>query len=108
MGLTVRGADTTAAHLRQIGRRAEKQQHTMQQAARTTARQITGVPVDTGKLARSIEVLEATDQGFKVGTKVQYARYVFRGTRYVDPQPPKVPRDIGPRTARAMADDIIR
>ena len=108
MGLTVRGADRTATHLRAIGERAQHQQPVMQRVAGDVARQTTGIPVDTGRLSRSVEVLEATDAGFKVGSRVEYARFVFEGTRYVDAQPPTVPRDIGPRTAKAMADDIIR
>jgi len=108
VGLTVTGTDRTAARLQAIGRRAEHQQPVMRQQAQDAARRVSGVPVDTGRLARSIEVLEATDQGFKIGTRVEYARFVFEGTQFVDARPPNVPRDIGPRTARAMADDIIR
>lgn len=105
---TAIGDETAARHLERIGAAAHTQTRTMEDAARRTARSVRGVPVDTGRLARSIEPLSASPYGFEVGSKVPYARYVFHGTRNMAARPPRVPESVGSRTARILGDSIVR
>lgn len=106
--VSVQGDTATAARLQRVGQRATTQRQVLAQVARATAQHITGVPVgETGKLADSIGPLWVTDRSFAVGSRVPYARHVFHGTRYMDPQPPRVPPDIDVIAARAMAQDIV-
>lgn len=102
------GDREAAARLVAMGRRAEALEPVMDQEAERTARSVTGVPVDTGRLAASIEVLGANDRGYAVGSRLPYARYVFRGTRYVDAHPARVPTDTGRRGAAAIARYLER
>ena len=50
---------------------------------------VTGIPVDTGKLAASPHVRVEGDE-VKIVSDVPYARFVFRGTRYMPALPPHV------------------
>lgn len=102
--------DSRAAErmLTNLGNAAHEQKPVMARMAQDTAKRITGIPVDTGALEQSVGVLLAEAHGFVVGTKgVPYARYVFRGTRYVSAQPPKVPSDVGARTAHAVGSNLM-
>jgi hypothetical protein len=105
--VTVTGDDQAARQLVAIGVKAAHQRPVMQEQARRTARQIKGIPVDTGQLAASIEVLSASDEGFEVGTRVNYARYVFEGTKYVRARPPRVPATVASDTASAVGRDLM-
>lgn len=104
----VTGASEVARYLAEVGDNAEHQKETLEPIARNAARSVTGVPVDTGKLAGSMEVLEVTDSGFAVGSRVPYARYVFHGTRYMDARPPRLPDHIATDAAAAIGSDITR
>lgn len=47
-------------------------------------------PVDTGRLRGSIAMevgIEGDEVTVRVGTNVEYARYVHDGTRYIEPNP---------------------
>jgi hypothetical protein len=90
-----------------MGTNALQQEPTMRDAGRITARGVSGIPIRTGRLAASIEVLSADDYGFEVGSRVPYARFVFQGTKYVSAQPPRVPSGTGKRTAYALSRGIV-
>jgi hypothetical protein len=107
----VEGAREAAAHVQRIGTRATHQRTTFQREADHASRQITGVPVDTGRLQRGTGkppegFADATDHGYVIGTTVPYARFVFRGTSVMPARPPKVPSDVGNRAADAVAHDL--
>jgi hypothetical protein len=109
--ITVTGVPETQRHLHAIAARAGRQRHTMQSEGRAAQRSITGIPVDSGRLARGVRggsesTLEATNVGYRVGTSVPYARFVFKGTRKMAAQPPRVPRNLGARAASAIAADL--
>ena len=106
--VSVEGAREAQARLLGAGHRAGHQSAQMARMAAQTARQISGVPRDTGRLAGSIEPLEVTDQSFTVGSRVEYAWFVFHGTRYMAAQPPRVPPGIAQRTAEAIGQDLVR
>lgn len=81
--------------LRRRGERARHLESAMRDTAHYAERQITNTPVDTGRLASSLrggseQTMIVTNDGFELGTTVPYARYVFRGTRYMSAQPPTV------------------
>jgi hypothetical protein len=75
-----------------------------ERAARDGLAGITGVPRDTGELAGSFDVRRDGDVVEIVNT-APYARFVFRGTRHMDAQPPNVPVDL---IARQLAADVAR
>ena len=109
--VTVEGSDAAQRHLRAIGERAQHQRATFEKASKDAQRQISGVPVATGRLARSVHggaegFRTATDHGYTIGTTVPYSRFVFRGTSTMAAQPPKVPPDLGRRAAVAVAADL--
>lgn len=105
--ITERGAHITARQLQTMGVRATHQAPTMRAAGRDAAQSVRGVAVDTGRLKSSIELLEADDGGFTVGSKVPYARFVFYGTKNMKAQPPDVPKDIGRRTSYVVGRGIV-
>ena len=105
--VSVSGDKAAAAQLEATGKRATSQRQVLADVARKTAKAITGIPVDTGRLEDSIAPLWVNDSGFAVGTRVPYSRYVFNGTRYMAAQPPSIPPDIDVVAARAMANDIV-
>jgi hypothetical protein len=109
--ITVTGADVVQRRLEGMGRRALRQRPTFEREGRYAQRSIKGVPVATGRLARGVRggsesVLEVTAYGYRVGTNVPYARYVFGGTKSMPARPPDIPRDLGRRAARAIAADL--
>ncbi len=107
VSVTARGVPQAAGQLERMGTNALRQEPTMTDAGRNTARRVSGVPVRTGRLAASVELLDADDYGFVVGSRVPYARFVFRGTKYMSAQPPRVPSDTGKRTAYALSRGIV-
>ena len=106
--VTVIGDEATARRLDRLGLAAHVQSPTMAAAARTTASRIRDIPVDTGRLAASMEPLNVTSYGFDVGSRVPYAKYVFHGTRKMRARPPRVPDTVGSQTARALGAAIAR
>jgi hypothetical protein len=97
-----------------VADRASDQTHTFEQCARRTQRQITGIPVRSGRLERGVRggsseaVIEAGPWGFALITTVPYSRYVFDDFHGRRGRPPKIPRSVGPDTAAAVAADINR
>jgi hypothetical protein len=106
--VTTTGDKAAAATLSRVGAAAFEQAPVMASAARRTARGVRGIPVDTGRLAASPEVLDSGPFGFVVGSRVPYARYVFHGTRYMAARPPRVPSNIGADTADTISAAIVR
>lgn len=77
----------------------------IERVARDGMSRISGVPVgETGDLARSFDLRRDGDSIAIVNT-TPYARFVFRGTRYMEAQPPSIPADA---LARELAADIAR
>ena len=103
--VSVEGAQDMAVKLSETEERSARLRGVLTPIAERVARQTTGVPVATGALARSIKALEVTDQGFKVGSELPYARYVFHGTSSMDARPPKVPA-FGRDAAKAISDHL--
>ena len=103
--VTITGDDAVARKLEKMGRDALHQEAAMRQSARATVREISGIPVATGRLERSVTVLAANDTGFDVGSRVPYARHVFDGTEHMPARPPKVNADA---VARDTAERISR
>jgi hypothetical protein len=69
---------------------------------------VTGIPVDTGKLAGSITVRVQGDEA-QVISDVPYARFVFRGTRYMSARPPTVNAGaLAQQAAQEIASEVIR
>lgn len=108
VAVTASGVTATERKLSAVGRAAFQQEPVMVDAARRTARGVSGVPRDTGRLASSIDVLSTSPFGFDVGSDVPYARYVFRGTRYMAARPPRVPSSIAADTADQIGSRIVR
>lgn len=112
--ITVKGDREAARMLRRIGERARHQRATFEQEGRSAQRRISGIPVATGRLARSVRGastegdVKATDRGYVITTSVPYARFVFGGTERMPARPPRIPGDLGRRAARGIADDITR
>lgn len=107
--VSVSGDEAAAAKLDRVGAAAYTQSPAIRRAAERTARGIRGVPVETGRLERSIVVLDSGAQGFVVGSRnVPYARFVFHGTKHMAAQPPKVPSNIGPDTADEIGSNLVR
>lgn len=63
---------------------------------------VTGVPRDTGRLASSLRVRE-TDDGAEIVSDVEYAQFVFGGTRYMQARPPTIDVD-----ARTLSQRLAR
>lgn len=105
---TVTGDAETAAKISRVGRAAHKQAPVMAEQGRKAARAVKVDAVDTGRLAGSIEVIASGDWGFVLGSHVEYARYVFKGTSYVEPRPPKLPASMASDTADALQKSIVR
>jgi hypothetical protein len=67
------------------------------------ATHVTGIPVDTGRLAASPRVVE-TATGAEIVSDVPYARFVFAGTAYMPASPPHVD---GPDLAATVAKELF-
>lgn len=105
----VRGVRETVKSLTGLGDAAHEQEPTMRGAAQDAARRVTGIPVSTGRLARSVGVLLVGNYGFVIGTKgVPYAHYVFGGTRYMAARAPKVPANMASDVAGRLGQNIVR
>jgi hypothetical protein len=74
----------------------------MEKAARECLESVSGIPVDTGRLAASLQV-RPIPGGAQVYTDVEYAKFVFGGTKYVEPHPPEVGY-----TADQLANDVAK
>jgi hypothetical protein len=108
--VTIKGADRAAARLRGIGWRALDQSSTMRKAGANAQHSISGVPIATGRLDRSVHspaALRTTADGFTISTDVPYAYYVFAGTRHMAARPLRLSSMVGPDTARMVAHDLL-
>lgn len=72
-----------------IGDAAETAGGVAQREAQRALASVSGIPVDTGRLAASPRVSVSEDEAQMV-TDVPYAGYVFGGTRYVPARPPSL------------------
>jgi len=112
--IEVTGDERVIRDLQAKGTAATRLKPVMSNVADFAERQITGVPIDTGRLARSIrggseQLRRITDQGFDLGSTVDYARFVFRGTKHMRAQPPKINTDaISRRAATDINKEIER
>jgi hypothetical protein len=110
----VTGDKRAAGQLRGMGARAANQTVVMQQAGRAAQRSVTGVPVDTGRLQRSVHGgpeagVFAYPDGYVVVTRVPYARHVFHGTRYMPARPPQLPRgQLARDAALRITQDVVQ
>jgi hypothetical protein len=77
----------------------------LSRSAADAVSRIGSIAEDTGELRRSIQVRARSDSLVEIVATAPYARFVFRGTRYMDAQPPNVPADA---LARALADAVAR
>lgn len=103
------GHNLSATKLERVGASAHLQAALMAEAGRATARGIRGVPVRTGRLQASLDVLSSGAYGFVVGSRgVPYSRHVFHGTRYMAARPPRVPEHIGSDLSVALQASITR
>lgn len=110
---TVTGVRQVVAKLLGMAARANDLRDPLRRVAQDTQDRITGIPVRTGRLARSVEggsaeLLNVDRDGFELGTEVPYARYVFHGTRYMEARPPRVPPDVARRAAVVINADLKR
>jgi hypothetical protein len=108
VGVRARGVGAASDRIKQTGHRALQQRSTLRKVANDTARRTSGIPVHTGRLKNSIEVISVSDVGFTVGSRVEYAGYVFNGTKYMRARPPRVPGNVADITASAVGSDIVR
>jgi len=104
------GDERVIRDLQAKGDQATRLKPVMQGVADFAERQITGIPVDTGRLSRSVrgggdQLLRVNDQGFDLGSTVDYARFVFGGTKNMKARPPRVNTNA---IARRAAQDINR
>lgn len=108
--ITVSGDQALERKLTDTGRRVRHQQDVLAVQGRAAARAITGVPVATGTLAKSVAraQVKVGPWGFALLTGVDYARFVFRGTSVMEARPPHVPASVGANTAQALAADLRR
>lgn len=100
------GHDVVGRTLRRKGTKAVHLQATMNAAATDAEREIRPTHRDrSGALTRSMyaggdQLRDVYPDGFTLGSTVPYGRFVFRGTKRMAAQPPKVnARAIGRRTA---------
>jgi hypothetical protein len=98
------GDERVIRDLQAKGDQATRLRSVMDDVADYSERQIAGIPVDTGRLARSVrgggdQLLRLRDDGFDLGSTVDYAGFVFRGTRFMKPRPPRINVNAIARTA---------
>ena len=80
----------------------------LKRAAEAGRTSITGIPIDTGRLAASPKVTTRGDEVLIV-TDVPYARHVFGGTQYIPARPPNVHADaIAKIAGREVAREVFR
>jgi len=93
--IEVVGAKRVARGMEQMGDRAVRLEPALDRSAEFAERQIQGVPVRTGRLAASIrggaeQLLTLRDDGYDLGSAVDYSRHVFEGTKYMRARPPRI------------------
>ena len=111
--ITTTGVPAATERLHETGRRATHLTKVMEAEAKWAQRKTTGVPEDTGRLARSVaggpdELHRSWDEGYLIGSLVPYSAFVFGGTSSMDARPPKPPADAAEHAARAIAADLER
>jgi hypothetical protein len=101
-------------HLRELGAAADDLRDVMGEIADYSERQITGVPVRTGRLATSTrggpeQVRELRGDGFDLGSSTPYARFVFGGTKSMPARPPQINAGaIARRAAEQISAELER
>ena len=112
MSVHVTGETQLRADLRGMARAAHDLETVLGLQARRAAGSISGVPRgSTGRLGKSITSSgnrEVTRSEFKIGVGNFYGHMVFGGTSHSAAEPPKIPSDIGRKTAAAVGDYIVR
>ena len=78
----------------------------VERSARKTLSGISGIPVDTGRLAASPRIVARGNEA-EIVSDVEYAHYVFGGTEYMDAQPPHISYD-SEQFARDLSVEIFR
>lgn len=111
--VVVTGVPNAQRRLHELGRRGADQHTVMEREAVRTQREVTGVPVRTGRLAASVsggaDTLRVVGpNGYTIGSRVPYAPFVFGGTRYMRAQPPRVPGGVATSAAKAVSSDLAR
>lgn len=106
--ITIQGDRALEHRLAATGSRAHHQEPVLRAQGHAAARAVTGVPVDTGRLAAGVRSAQVKvgPWGFVLLTDVPYARYVFRGTPTMEARPPVVPASVGANTAKAISSDL--
>jgi hypothetical protein len=102
------GVEAASDRLKKVGHKSLEQRATLKKVADSTARRISGVPVDTGRLKASVDVASVSPLGFTIASDVPYAGYVFNGTKYMRARPPHIPSNVADLTASAVGSDIVR
>ena len=103
----ITGDEQVIRDLRAKGTKALHLKPVMGDIADFAERQITPTHHNrTGALTRSLygggdQLRDIYDSGFRLGTTVDYARFVFRGTKHMKAQPPRV-------NTNAIARDAAR
>lgn len=97
--MTTTGVAKAMRRLEAAGDAGLHAKRTMGDLAADAPSAITNVREDSGRLAASIHnpahaehVVEAYDDGYKLGTSVWYSHFVFRGTKYHPAHPPRIAR----------------
>ena len=106
------GDERVIRDLQAKGDKATRLRPVMDDIADFAERQITGIPIDTGRLARSVrgggdQLLRLRDDGFDLGSTVDYARFVFRGTKYMKARPPRINTNAIARDAASRINQEI-
>jgi len=109
--ITTEGVQGAQARLTRTAERASHQRATLETEAKRVQRQITGIPRASGRLEKGVKggsesVITVTDSSYAIGTKVPYARFVFRGTSTMPARPPRIPPNTGQRAAQAVNADL--
>jgi hypothetical protein len=96
------------AMLDRISRNAEHVTPALERVGRAGAATVTGIPVDTGRLAASPRARTEGDEVLIV-SDVPYARYVFNGTKYVPARPPNVhPEALAKLAGREVSVEVFK
>jgi hypothetical protein len=93
--VTITGDERVTRLLREKGAAALQLKPVMKDSADFAERQIRNVPVRTGRLAASTrggpeQLVQLRDDGFDLGSRTPYARFVFEGTKHMRARPPTI------------------
>jgi hypothetical protein len=99
--------------LAKIAHKAGDQSDTLRNEGRKVQRQIKTAN-ETGRLQAGTSggsaesVLTVKADSYVISTRVPYARFVFKGTRYQAAQPPTIPPDADAQASAAILRDLTR